>query len=125
VLMASGMRFEQNPPHFEPGEELLRCEVVPERERARVRPVGALDLATAPALDKQLAELRAAGFRALVLDLRALTFMDSTGLRTVLSWDKAARSDGFTLAIVPGAPQIQRVFELTRTTERVTFIDSG
>ena len=100
----------------------LRCEVVPERHVVRVRPVGTLDMATVPVLEEQLAELRAAGFSTLVLDLRALEFMDSTGLRLMLRWDAAARSDGFSLGIVPGPPVIQRVFALTGTEQHLPFI---
>jgi anti-sigma B factor antagonist len=104
-------------------DEPLRCEVVPEREAVRVRPVGTLDMATAPLLESKLAELRTAGFRDLIVDLRGLDFMDSTGLRLVLRWDAAARADGFQVGFVPGSPQIQRVFEVTGTAEHVPFLD--
>ena len=50
---------------FDPAEfEPFRCEVDPDRESVIVRPVGALDLATVPIVDAQLAELVAAAFRA-------------------------------------------------------------
>jgi len=48
-----------------------------------------------------------------VLDLRGLTFMDSTGLRLVIRWHTAARDQGFQFAIVPGPDVVQRVFRLT------------
>ena len=48
-----------------------------------------------------------------MLDLRDLTFMDSTGLRLVIRWDTAAREQGFRFAIVPGTDIVQRVFRLT------------
>ena len=75
---------------FEP----FRCEVDPHRASVFVRPVGELDLATAPIVDTQLSELVAAGFTSLVLDLRQLRFLDSTGLRLLLSWDARARAEG-------------------------------
>jgi anti-sigma B factor antagonist len=112
-------------PQFDPAQESLQCEIWPERDAVRVRPVGTLDMATAPLLEDQLGELRTAGFRALLVDLRGLRFMDSTGLRLMLRWDAAARSDGFELRIVPGEPAIQRVFELTGTLDRLPFVDSG
>jgi anti-anti-sigma factor len=106
-------------------EDGLTCDVVPERNVVRVRPVGTLDLATVPVLEEQLAELRSAGFREVIVDLRELVFMDSTGLRLLLRWDAAARNDGFWLGFVPGAPEVQRVFELTGTNDRITFVDPG
>jgi anti-sigma B factor antagonist len=113
------MSANPRPPEL---ETALHCEVVPERDVVRVRPVGTLDLATVPLLEEQLAQLRAAGFTAVLLDLRGLEFMDSTGLRLMLRWDAAARADGFSLGIVPGSPVIQRVFELTGTEPHLPFV---
>jgi anti-sigma B factor antagonist len=102
-------------------EESVSWEIVPERDGVRLRAIGALDVASAPALEMQLADLRESGFEKLTLDLRALTFMDSTGLRLVLRWDAAARRDGFEFWVVPGPRQVQRVFELTDTARLVAF----
>ncbi len=78
-----------------------------------MRPVGELDLDTAHVVEQRLADLRADGCERLVLDLRGLRFMDSTGLRLVIRWDTAARDDGFAFAIVPGIEVVDRVFRLT------------
>ena len=61
--------------------EPFRLDVVPKREEVRVCPVGELDLATVPRVDAQLAELWSLGFARLVLDLREVCFLDSSGLR--------------------------------------------
>jgi anti-sigma B factor antagonist len=106
-------------------QESLRCDVLPERDLVRVRPVGTLDMANAPMLDEQLSELRDAGFRELIVDLRRLAFMDSSGLRLLLRWHAESRSNGFSLSFVPGAPEIQRVFDLTGMTDRLPFTDSA
>jgi stage II sporulation protein AA (anti-sigma F factor antagonist) len=103
--------------------EQLRCEVARDRRDARVRLVGALDLATVAVLEAELAQLREAGARRIVLDLSALDFIDSTGLRCILERDSKARQDGFSIVLVPGPPAVQRVFDITRTTERLPFID--
>ena len=58
-----------------------------------LRPVGEIDLATAPAIDRQLERLHAAGYAELVLDLRAVPFMDSSGLRVVLRWNELAAKE--------------------------------
>ncbi len=117
------MSPESRPKPLCPDAEPFRCDVSRERGTARVRPVGALDLATAPVLEAQVAELRAAGVRNVVLDLSALAFIDSTGLRCVLRLDAEARRDGFSIAFVPGPRAVQRVFDVTRTAARLTFVD--
>jgi anti-anti-sigma factor len=73
------------PPRDSSDRTALACEVVPERELVRVRPVGELDMATVPVLEAQIRELRGAGFRSVVLDLRKLEFMDATGLSLILA----------------------------------------
>jgi anti-sigma B factor antagonist len=50
-----------------------------ESDTASVRTVGELDLATVPVLSAQIADLRQAGCRHVIIDLSDLTFMDSTG----------------------------------------------
>lgn len=102
----------------------LTCEVIPDRDIVRVRPIGSLDIGTVPVLEEQLEELRDSGFRHLVVDLSGLEFTDSTGLRLAIKWSAAAERDGYTIGFVPGAPKIQRVFELTGMTEHVPFIQS-
>jgi anti-anti-sigma factor len=58
-----------------------------------------------------------------VLDLRGLTFMDSTGLRLVIRWDTTAREEGFRFAIVPGTDVVQRVFRLTGMDEHLSVAE--
>ena len=101
----------------------FRCELEPERERVRVRPIGEIDIATAPVVEAHLAQLEAAGFKQVTLDLREVCFLDSTGLRMILEWDARARADGFSFSLVAGPPTVQRLFELTNTTELLSFTD--
>ena len=100
----------------------FRCEVEAERGRVRVTPQGELDLATAPEVERRLRELRESGFDHVVLDLRDLVFMDSTGLRVVMREDAAARVDGRTFAVIPGPPAVQRIFEVARVGDQLTFL---
>ena len=101
--------------------EPFRCEVVPERSKVRVRPVGALDLATVPVVDAQLAELWSVGFTRLVLDLRAVRFLDSTAVRLLWSWHNYSASDGIAFGVIPGPPVVQRVLEVAGVDERLTY----
>ena len=84
---------------------------------------GELDISSAPQLDEELARLEAAAPAVIVLDLRALEFMDSTGLRTVVGADARAREQGRRLAIVRGPEAVHRVFSVTRLDERLDIID--
>jgi len=88
-----------------------------------VAPVGELDMATGTILERTLRDLIDSGFDRLVIDLRRLAFMDSSGLRLLLRWDETARRDGTELSLIPGPPEIQRVFEMTRLLDRLTFVD--
>ena len=103
--------------------EPFRCEVEPHRAQVLVRPVGELDLATVPAVDEQLGELWSVGFTDLVLDLRGVRFLDSTGLHLILDWHAIAEADGISFGLLAGSPAVQRLFELSGLTERLRFLD--
>ena len=85
---------------------------------------GELDLASAPRLDEALFECED-GAPTILLDLRGLTFMDSSGLRVILAADARARSRGGRLMLVPGPPSVQRVFQLTLLDTRLEFVDDA
>jgi anti-anti-sigma factor len=61
----------------------------------------------------------------LVLDLSDLTFLDSTGLRTVVTADERARESGRRLVVVRGPDAVQRVFAITRLEERLEMVDDA
>ena len=65
-------------PRFVP--DPFRCELVSENGRALVRLAGELDMSTVPILEERLRQALAGGGRQLVVDLRGLDFMNSTGL---------------------------------------------
>jgi anti-anti-sigma factor len=64
------------------GDFTVECEPLPDG-RVQARPVGDLDLLTAPAFRQRVDELLA-GAPGVVIDLGGLTFIDSAGLRAVL-----------------------------------------
>jgi anti-anti-sigma factor len=77
-----------------------------------VRFAGELDLATVPDAEVAVAQARDGEGRRLLLDLRELTFLDSSGLRLILQIERACRLDGCDLEILPGSRGVQRVFDL-------------
>jgi anti-sigma B factor antagonist len=92
---------------------------------AIVRPVGELDLSGAAVLESELDRLaEEPELGAVVLDMRELEFMDSSGLRLVVVADMKAREAGRRFAIVRGHETVHRVFEITRMSERLDFVDA-
>jgi anti-sigma B factor antagonist len=89
----------------------------------RVCPHGELDLSTVPLLEQRMREARDGGGRQLVVDLRGLEFLDSTGLTLLVRWGRDAAADGFDLALVRGKPRIHRLFELTRLESIFAFAE--
>lgn len=102
--------------------EPFRCDVAPHRAEAWVRPVGELDLATVPLVDAQLGELWSVGFAHLVVDLREVRFLDSTGIRLLYSWTARAESDGVAFSVIPGPQAVQRVLEVAGIDDRLTYV---
>jgi anti-sigma B factor antagonist len=87
---------------------------------------GDLCLATAAELDDVLRAIRDDA-RTILLDLTAVTFLDSSGVHVIEHADARLRGQGRELVLVPGDDTIQRVFEITHASERLQFIrrDSG
>ena len=96
-------------------------------EKVSIELEGELDIATTPSADAELRRVEKGvengGARVIVLDLRGLTFMDSTGLRLLVSADARARNGEYRLAIVRGPAAVQRVLELTSLDARLDVID--
>jgi anti-sigma B factor antagonist len=85
---------------------------------------GELDLACAPLLAdlvRGLAEGDGDGVTAVTLDLRRLTFIDSTGVRATLSVRELCRARGYGFFVIPGPRQVQRVFEIAGLLEVLPF----
>jgi anti-sigma B factor antagonist len=80
-------------------------------DRTIVKVDGELDLGTAPKLAEELESATSGGNR-VVLDLTGCDFIDSSGLRTLLSARAASETGGGSLAIVVADPNLLRVFEV-------------
>jgi len=81
--------------------------------RHRLLLSGELDIASAPMLEATLASVTAKGASEVVLDLTELTFMDSTGLRAVLSLHELCSQEGYAFSLTGANGSVQRLFELT------------
>jgi anti-anti-sigma factor len=86
---------------------------------------GELDLSATPSLEEEIGRLAADdGVRRVVLDLRELEFMDSTGLRMVALASRSLSAAGRPLVLVRGHEAIQRVFAITGMEEHLSFVDA-
>ena len=86
---------------------------------------GELDLSTIERVEQELTRAEDDGHRLIVLDLSGLTFLDSTGLRTIVTADQRARRSGRRLVILKGPATVHRVFTITRLDERLEMVDSA
>jgi anti-anti-sigma factor len=81
-------------------------------DAAVVVPTGELDLATAPALEASLTRAFGEGPGHVVLDLRELEFIDSSGLRTLLTARRQAEDAGRQFSLVAGHRALERTLEI-------------
>ena len=80
---------------------------------AVVVPTGELDLATAPALEAALGRaFESVGPGRVVLDLRELEFIDSSGLRTLLTARRQAEATSASFSLVAGHRGLERTLEI-------------
>jgi anti-sigma B factor antagonist len=85
---------------------------------------GELDLASAPLLESRLDSAEVLAAAMVVLDLREVRFIDSTGLRTVFGAQARCRERGQRFAITHGSEQVQRLLSITRMGEHLSIIDA-
>jgi anti-anti-sigma factor len=71
---------------------------------------GELDMSTAPALEAAVE--RAQGGSAILIDLRELTFIDSTGIRALLRVYAAGQNGHSTVSFIRGQERVQRVLRI-------------
>jgi len=91
--------------------------------QTRVELVGELDIASAPQFEEGLEKVEANTSGVLVLDLRKVEFIDSTGLRAVITADERARSAGRRFVIIRGTPAVERVLSVTQLDQRLEIVD--
>jgi anti-anti-sigma factor len=89
-----------------------------------VEVIGELDLATAPELEQVLAA-RPAGVRAVVVDLGAVAFIDSAGIRLLVGELRRCEQAELPFAVVPGDGEARRVLELSGLGTHLTLIEDA
>jgi anti-anti-sigma factor len=105
-------------------DEHLRIDVRQDNDMVVLRLVGELDLAGAPLFQSEIDSAEVGASAAVVLDLRELRFIDSTGLRVIFSAHDRSLERGQEFAVTNGSEQVQRLLSITRVGEHVRIIDS-
>jgi anti-sigma B factor antagonist len=90
---------------------------------AHIKLMGELDLESVPEVQRTLEPLERDGVRRLVLDLRDLRFIDSSGLNLLLQLDARGRDGGPELAVIHGGEPVRRIFELTGLSDHFATVD--
>ena len=106
-------------------EEQLAVEARTHRRTALVALRGELDMLTVSKVAEVIdgLEPQADGVRHLVLDLRGLTFMDSSGLHELIKQNEFARSNRHNLAVVRGTEAIERLLDVTGVKDNLVLVD--
>jgi anti-sigma B factor antagonist len=83
---------------------------------------GELDLEHAYSFDEELKRVEALEPDCICIDLRELTFLDSTGLSRLVAARRRAMKAGRRLVLVRGPAAVQRVFQLTAVDEAFEIV---
>jgi anti-anti-sigma factor len=102
----------------------LLIDVSSEGERVVLRLDGELDLASVPTLEQAVEGAPLDSATEVVLDLRGLEFIDSTGLRALLLQEERSAERGQAFALVRGPEQVQRLMNMTRVDEHLKIVAS-
>jgi anti-sigma B factor antagonist len=103
------------------GDSPLQILVSHLKEHAYVVLTGELDGATAPFLVRTLVEVNQTREGDLVLDIKKLSFIDSTGLSVFVSQHKNLSAKGRKLVIYAPTAMARRLFQITGLEEVLTI----
>ncbi len=106
--------------------DLLTYETERDGDGATVRIQGDLDMGGTLRLEQELTRLMERDrVHQLTLDLRGVTFIDSTGLGLVINTEQSARQEGVVLQLVQGPPEVHKVFQMVGLADVLPFTESA
>ena len=85
---------------------------------------GELDLVSSPTLEAELERATGSDCDVVVVDLRTLDFMDSTGLHVLFKGYQRAQESGRAFAVTRGSEQVDRLLKLTAVADVMRIVDS-
>lgn len=101
----------------------LQIERGTEGARALMTLRGELDIATVPRLEEAVEATLEERPEQLVIDLRPLAFLDSSGLRELIVLADRAEREEWELLLVRPLPPALTIFQITRAEENLPFVD--
>lgn len=96
-----------------------------EGEKARLALSGELDLATVPRVERAVDATLAGGAGTLTVDLSALRFIDSSGLRLFVVLHQRAAVEGWTLSLIRPPERAMKVFTVSGLEENLPFAEKS
>jgi anti-anti-sigma factor len=93
-------------------------------QRHRLTPVGELDLATVPVLEREFNAALLGDADTIVVDLGQLEFLDSSGIGALLPMDDACGGRTGRLRVILGSHRVERVLEIAGVRERLSIVAS-
>lgn len=94
----------------------------PRADAALIVVSGELDIASAPELEQALDQIRPESTTLVIVDLRGLEFMDSTGLSIIVRAHQRLSEHNCELTLIKGPPQVQRLLDLTGLADRLRLV---
>lgn len=88
-----------------------------------LRLTGELDLAGVDHFERLLTADQTTEAATFVLDMRELTFIDSSGLRALIMADQRVRDEGGRFIVVRGPDRVNEVLEMTGVAQRIELVD--
>jgi anti-anti-sigma factor len=104
-----------------PPDEFV-CEVRAAAGSGVVRLAGVLDLEVAGDAAAAVDELLDDGFQHVVVDLRELSFLDSSGIHMLVAASRSAERRHRAVSLIRGPQHVHRVLELTGTESLFAFV---
>jgi anti-sigma B factor antagonist len=101
----------------------LEIEIEDRGDAIVVRLAGEFDLSGVRDFHREMVEVQESSPERVIVDLRGLSFMGASGLRSLLDVEGRSRRDGFELVVVKGQPRVQRVLEMTGVDRRLNLVD--
>jgi anti-sigma B factor antagonist len=87
--------------------------------------VGRLDIETTESFDHGIREAIARQPVRIVVDLRRVTHLDSSGISALILAQRAAGADGVEVCLVPGSSHAHRILLTTGVAERFRLLDDA
>lgn len=86
---------------------------------------GELDLASTALLDDAIGRIVMTAMAGVALDLRKVTFIDSTGVRAVVELNDRCRQQSVEFRIISGSSAVHHIFEVTGLLDVLPFQADG